>query len=160
MAQFAAEIRRSPAEGLGLVLVVEQLGRTEPQLYLVLGFLTVARRVHEVGDGLTSRGGHRLGLMREVTPDRPGLCLIRVGGPDDLADRGHRILALKHERDDRSTLHELRGRAVDPRSEPLLQIEVMLAGKVRVHLAHFHADYLYRRLLEPLDDTPGQAADD
>jgi hypothetical protein len=147
--------RRLPVEGFGEVLVLEQLGLVEPEVHLVLGFLTVPGGVHEVGDGLAGAGGDGLGLVREVAADRSGLGLVRVGGADDLAYGGHRVLALEHEGDDRSALHERRGRVVDRRSQPFFQVKIVLAGEVGVDLAHLHADDLQCRILEPLDDASG-----
>src|SRR4029450_11699930 len=82
-----------PVEGFGEVLVLEQLGLVEPQVHLVRRFLLVAGGVPEVGDGLAGSAGDGLGLVREVATDRAGLGLVRVGGADDLADGGYRVVA-------------------------------------------------------------------
>jgi ABC-type microcin C transport system duplicated ATPase subunit YejF len=133
-----------------------QFGVLEPEADFVLRLGEVAGRVHQVGDGLAGQRGHGLGLVGEVAADRSGLGLVRVGRADDLTHRGDRILPLEDKRDHRPPLHERGRRVVYGRAQPLLEVEVVLAGEVRVQCPHLHADDLQRRVLEALQDTSRQ----
>jgi hypothetical protein len=147
-----------PAERLGGRAVLEQLGLVEPERDLVRGLVLVAGGVHQVRHRLAPRGSRRLGLVREVTADGSWRCLIRVGGADDLPHGEDGVRAFQHERDHRAALHELGRRVVDLRAEPFLQVEVVLAGELRVQRPHLHPDDLELSVFEALQDAPGKPA--
>jgi hypothetical protein len=94
-------------------------------------------------------------LDREVTADRAGRRLQRIGGADHLTGGHDRLLALERHRDERTRSDERHKLLVEAFA---LVLGVMLRGQVAAHRHQAHRHQPQALALEPGDDLARQAA--